>query len=144
VKKGKKRKKRKRGAASRAGIRYKEEIQRLLKQKLQRFKELKEQTSHYNESVLEKYTLSLVEQDDLEYEWELGLQIIVEYEDATPEALRNLDIVTFNSKPISDLVIDAEITEDYFRASFDLANALGLSLITIDENGNINGEIINY
>jgi hypothetical protein len=36
------------------------------------------------------------------------------------------------------------VSEAFWRASFNLANALGLALITIDEAGNINGERINY
>ena len=34
--------------------------------------------------------------------------------------------------------------EASWRASFELANALGLAMVTIDEAGNINGEIIKY
>ncbi len=140
MKKGKKRKKRKRGAASRAGLRNKEQVQR----RLQRLKDLREQNLHHYQSILEKYTLSLEEKDYLELEWVIALQLIVDYEDATPEALRNLDIETYTSIHISDLVIDRDITENFYRASFDLGNALGLALITIDKNENINGEMIIY
>ena len=85
----------------------------------------------------------MVDQKDLEREWKLGLKVIAEYEDATPEDYLCLDIITYNSKPLSDY-IDEEMGEASWRACFDLANALGLALITIDEAGNINGEIIGY
>lgn len=111
---------------------------------MQQLKELKEETSHCFNSILEKYTLSLAEKNELEYEWGLGLQFISDYEDAPPKILLKLEIETYKSKPISDLLVDEEDTEDYYRASFDLSNALGLSLIKIDENGNVNGEIITY
>ncbi len=151
MKRGKKRKKRKRGAASRARIRanlarerdneiYRQERER----KLQRLKELEEETREYYESVLEQYTLSNVDRKDLEREWKLGLNVIADYEDATPEELLYLDTFSYDSDPISELVEELESPEPSLRASFDLSNALGLSLIKIDEAGNINGEIVGY
>ena len=71
------------------------------------------------------------------------MDVIAEYEDATLEDYLYLDIATYDSEPLSDLM-EWGVSEAFWRASFDLANALGLALITIDEVGNINGERINY
>ena len=150
MKRGKKPKKRKRGLASRARIRAnlaQGRNTKILLQKteriLNRLKELEEETRECYESVLKRYSLSMEDQEELEREWKLGLQIITDYEDATQEKLSYLDISVYNSEPLSD-PIDWETSEAFWRASFDLANALGLALITIDEAGNINGEIVNY
>ena len=136
VKRGKKSRKRKRGPVASARIRE-------LERRQHRLAELEEETRECYESILERYSLSMENQEDLKREWKLGLKVIAEYEDATPEDYLYLDIITYHSKPLSDY-IDAEIGEVFWRANFDLANALGLALITIDEAGNINGEIIGY
>ena len=146
MKKGRKPKKRKRGVASRARVRLqdREFVSQALKRKLNQLNELKEETRYCYESVLEKYPLSEEDQEELEYEWGLGLQIIADYEDATPEELLDLHIETYNSEPLSCYIENDETPEEFLRASFDLANALGLAFITIDEEGNINGERVSY
>ncbi len=144
MKKGKKRKKRKRGAASRARLQGKEIVAQSLDRKLNRLKELEEETRECYESVLKRYPLSMEDQEELEREWKLGLNVIADYEDATPEEILELGIVTYDSIPFSEYIEDSDISEASWRAGFDLANALGLALITIDEAGNINGEIIEY
>ncbi|RKU12535.1 hypothetical protein C6503_17255 [Candidatus Poribacteria bacterium] len=115
-----------------------------LERRQRRLLELEEETRECYESVLERYQLPIKDQEDLEREWKLGLNVIVEYEDATPEDFLYLDIGAYNSEPLSDLVGDWGVSEASWRACFDLANALGLALITIDEAGNINGEIVMY
>ena len=45
---------------------------------------------------------------------------------------------------INDFLEFWDDSDTFWRASFDLSNAPGLSLITIDKAGNINGERINY
>ena len=151
MKKGKKPKKRKRGAASRARIRKKlarERDNQILWQererRLHRLKELEEETRECYESVLERYSLSNADRNELEWEWKLGLKVIFEYEDATPEELSYLDILTYDSEPVSELIEEIGSSEAYWRASFELANALGLAFVTIDDAGNINGERIGY
>ena len=136
MKRGKKSRKRRRDPAARARIRELERRQR-------RLLELEEETRECYESVLERYPLSAEEQKDLEYEWKLGLETIADYEDATLEDYLYLDTGTYESEPLSDL-IEWGVSEAFWRASFDLANALGLALVTIDEAGNINGERVNY
>ena len=144
MKRGKKSRKRKRGPVSRARIRAKELFAQELERKQQRLKELEEETREYYESVLERYPLSENDQMSLEHEWKIGLEVIAEYEDATtPDDYHDLFIYTYDSEPLSNY-IDEEMDEASWRASFDLANMLGLALITIDETGNINGEIIEY
>ena len=151
MKREKKPKKRKRGPASRARIRAnlaQGRNTKILLQKteriLNRLKELEEETRECYESVLKRYSLSMEDQEELEREWKLGLQIITDYEDATPEELAFLDILTYESEPISELIEEFGSPEAYWRASFDLANVLGLAFITIDEAGNINGERVDY
>ena len=111
--------------------------------KQQRLAELEEETRECYESVLERYPLSEEDQTGLEHEWKIGLETIFDYEDATVEDYLYLDIATYESEPLSDF-IEWGISEAFWRASFDLANALGLALITIDEAGNVNGERVNY
>ena len=144
VKRGKKSRKRKRGPAARVRIRALEYRQRELERKQHPLAELEEETRADYENVLERYPLSMEDQADLEREWKLGLNVIVEYEKATPEDYLYLDIATYDSESLSDFVEDTRVPEEFWRASFDLANVLGLALITIDEAGNINGEIIGY
>ena len=89
--------------------------------------------------------MSIEDQKDLEREWKIGLEVIAEYEDATaPDDYYDILIHTYDSEPLSNLVVESEIGEAAWRSSFDLANALGLAMITIDDAGNINGEIIEY
>ena len=151
MKRGKKPKKRKRGAASRARIRQKLEWERddeiyrqRQERKLQRLKELEEETRECYENVLKRYPLSMEDQRELEREWKLGLNVICDYEDATPEELLDLGITTYNSKSFSEYIEGSGISEASWRAGFDLANALGLAMITIDQAGNLNGEIVEY
>ena len=145
VKRGKKSRKRKRGPASLARIRAKELFAQKRKREQQRLKELKEETRECYESVLERYPLSEDERESLEHEWKIGLEVIAEYEDATtPDDYYDLLIHTYESEPLSDIVVESGISEVAWRSGFDLANALGLAMITIDEDGNINGEIIEY
>ena len=136
MKQGKKSRKRKRSPAARARIRALERRQR-------RLLELQEETRECYERILERYPLSEKEQIDLKQDWKHNLTVIAEYEDATPEAYHDLFIYTYDSEPLSKY-IDSEMSEAAWRAYFDLANALGLAMITIDEAGNINGEIIEY
>ena len=145
MKRGKKSRKRKRGPASRARIRAIEFVER----KWQRLEELEEETRECYESVLERYQLSEADQKELAREWKLGLQIIADYEDATPDELAFLDILTYDSDSddsdtVSELIEVWGRPEAYWRASFDLANVLELAFITIDEAGNINGERVGY
>ena len=144
MKRGKKSRKRKRGAASLTRIRAKERFAQERARKQQRLKELEEETRSCYESVLERYSLSADARLSLEHEWKIGLEVIAEYEDATPDDYYDLLIHTYDSEPLSDLIIESGIDEAAWRSGFDLANALGLALITIDEAGNINGEIIEY
>ena len=145
MKRGKKSRKRKRGPVSRARIRAKELFAQEREREQQRIKELEEETRECYESVLERYPLSERDRGFLENEWKIGLAIIAEYENATtPDDYHDLFIHTYDSEPLSDLIAESGIDEASWRSSFDLANALGLALITIDETGNINGEIIEY
>lgn len=151
MKRGKKRKKRKRGAASRARLRENlawERANEIYRQKrerrLYRRKELEEETRKCFESVLEPYTLSNADRNELEREWKLGLNVIADYEDATPEELLDLDIFSYDSEPISELAEEMEYSEAALRASFELSNMLGLSMIKIDEAGNVNGERVGF
>lgn len=112
--------------------------------KQRRFAELEKETRECYGSIIGRYPLSEEEQWNLEREWRLCLNVIVEYEDATtPEDYHDLSISTYDSVPLSDYV-DWEISEEFVRASHDLANAFGLAMVTIDEAGNIRGERIDY
>ena len=105
--------------------------------------ELEKETRECYERILERYPLSEEERIDLEQDWKHNLTFIAEYEDATPEDYRDLFIYTYDSEPLSKY-IHSDMSEAAWRAHFDLANALGLAMITIDEAGNINGEMIEY
>lgn len=145
MKRGKKSRKRKRGPVSRARIRAKALFAQELERKQQRLKELTEETRECYENVLERYPISENDQLSLEHEWKIGLEVIAEYENATtPDDYYDLFIHTYDSEPLSNLVAESGIDEASWRSGFDLANALGLAMITIDEAGNINGEIIEY
>lgn len=144
MKRGKKSRKRKRGPVSQARIRERERLRQEHERKQRRLAELEEETREYYESVIEQYPLSERDQQNLEGEWKLGLEVIAEYEDATrPYDYHDLFIYTYDSEPLSNY-IDTGMGEAAWRASFDLANALGLAMVTIDEAGNINGEIVEY
>ena len=116
---------------------------RAIERRQRRLAELKEETRECYERILQQYPLSEQERIDLEQDWKHNLTFIAEYEDATPEDYRDLFIYTYDSEPL-DRYIDLEMSEAAWRAHFDLANALGLAMITIDEAGNINGEMIEY
>ena len=144
MKRGKRLRKRKRGPVTQALIRERKRWIQERKRKQRRLAELEEETRECYERVLEQYPLSEEDQQNLEREWKLGLAVIAEYEDATmPVDYHDLFIRPYDSEPLSDYV-ESEMDEVSVRASFDLANALGLAMITIDEAGNINGEIIEY
>lgn len=144
MKRGKKSRKRKRGPVTQARIRERERWIQERERKQRRLTELEEETRECYESVLEQYPLSEEDQQNLEQEWKLGLEVIAEYEDATmPIDYHDLFIYTYDSESLSDYAY-SEMDEVSLRASFDLANALGLAMITIDEAGNINGEMIEY
>ncbi|MYA72476.1 hypothetical protein F4009_16680 [Candidatus Poribacteria bacterium] len=145
MKRGKKSRKRKRGPAARSRIRAKALFAQELERKQQRLKELEEETRECYESVLERYPLSENDRLSLEHEWQIGLEVIAEYENATgPDDYYDLFIHTYDSEPLGNLVVETGIEEAAWRSGFDLANALGLAMITIDAAGNINGEIIEY
>ena len=144
MKRGKKSRKRKRGPVTQARTRERERWIQERERKQRRLTELEAETRECYESVLEQYPLSEEDQQTLEREWKLGLEVIAEYEDATmPVDYHDLFICPYDSEPLSDYV-ESEMDEVSVRASFDLANALGLAMITIDEAGNINGEMIEY
>ena len=143
MKRGKKSRKRKRGPVTSARIRNRELLMQELERKQHRLKELEEETRECYESVLKQYPLSDKEQQELERDWKIGLKVIATYENATPDEYRDIITYTYDSEPLSNY-IDSEMEGTSWRASFDLANALGLALITIDEAGNISGEMIEY
>lgn len=151
MKRGKKSKKRKRGVASR--IRIKNQTTQLRgevifpqhsEKKLQRMKELDDENRHIFEKIIRRYDLSYDFLLWLEYEYKLGLSVIDDYEDATPDELEDLWLVTYDFQPLSEIVDDTGEPEVYWRATFDLTNELGLSMINIDDDGNITGERIEY
>ncbi len=112
--------------------------------KQRRFAELEKETRECYESIIGRHPLPEEYQQYLEREWKLGLKVIVEYEDATtPEDYHELSIYTYDSRTLSDYA-ESEMDERFMRANLDLANALGLAMVTIDEAGNITGEIIEY
>ena len=65
---------------------------RELERKQRRLAELEEETRECYESVLERYPLSEKEQVELEREWKIGLEVIAEYDDATPDDYHDLII----------------------------------------------------
>lgn len=148
----KKRKKRKRGVASRRRKirklqleRYNESKWREKEKRLHRLKELEEETQDTFDQIIASYTLSNEERQQLEYEWKLGLDVIFYYEDATPEELLDLPIDDYGGTTLSELVESWDgLSESFWRASYELSNALGLAMITIDAEGNISGDRIEY
>lgn len=151
MKRGKKPKKRKRGVASRK--RVENQTTRMSgevifthhnKKKQQRMKELEDENRHIFEKVISQYELSYDLVLWLEYDFKLGLGVIADFEDATPEELEDLWLLTYESEPLSEIVDDTGEPEAYWRATFDLSNELGLSMINIDDDGNITGERIEY
>lgn len=117
-----------------------------LKQAPRRLKELEEEYRESFEKVISCYSLSASDRKDLKREWELGLKFVAMYEDATPEELRELrecKLHVYDSESLNDYM-DFGVSEAYWRASFDLQNALGLGTVTIDARGSINGETFSY
>ena len=164
MKRGKKRKKRKRGVASRKRVENQTtlvenqttlvenqptpipeevEFQHLSKEKKQRVKELEDEKLHIFEKVISRYKLSSDQVSWLEYEFKLGLSVIADSVDATHE-LEDLYSYTYDSETLSEMVHEIGESEEYWRASFDLANELGLSTVNIDDDGNITGKRIDY
>ena len=152
MKKGKKRKKRKRGVASRKRVENQATpisgevlFPHDNKKKQQRLKELEDENRHIFEKVISRYELSSDDVSLLEHEFKLGLCVIAEFEDATLDELENLWLLTYDAEPLSEMVDDtSETDEASWRASFDLSNELGLSMVKIDDDGNITGERIEY
>lgn len=151
MKKGKIRKKRKRGVASRKQV--ENQTTRMSgdvsfshhnEKKQQRLKELQVEHHHIFKKVISQYKLSADDVSWLEYEYKLGLCVIVDFEDATLDDLEDLWILTYDSEPLIEMVYDTGISEVFWRASFELSNELGLSMINIDDDGNITGERIEY
>lgn len=152
MKKGKKRKKRQRSVASRKRV----ENQAIPisgqvffphhnKEKQKRLKELEDENRHIFEKVISRYELSSDDVALLEHEFKLGLSVIADFEDATFDELEDLWLLTYESEPLSEMVDDtSETDEASWRASFELSNELGLSMINIDDDGNITGEGIEY
>ena len=123
-----------------------EEGRKRLEQAPHRLKELEEEYRESFEKIISRYSLSASEREDLKHGLELGLEFIAMYEDATPEelkALRECQLNIYASESLSDY-IDFELSEAFWRASFDLQNALGLGTVTIDVKGSINGETFSY
>lgn len=152
MKKGKKPKKRKRGVASRKRVENqatpisgKVFFPQHNKEKQKRLKELEDENRHIFEKVISRYELSSDDVALLEHEFKLGLSVIADFEDATFDELEDLWLLTYDAEPLSDMVDDtSETDEASWRASFELSNELGLSMINIDDDGNITGERIEY
>ncbi|MDE0681348.1 MAG: hypothetical protein OXI63_00415 [Candidatus Poribacteria bacterium] len=111
-----------------------------------RLKELEEEYRASLEKVISRYSLSASDRKSLKRDWELSLKFIAMYEDAMPEELRKLrecKLHTYASESLNDY-IDFGGSEAYWRASFDLQNALGLGMVTINATGSINGETFSF
>ena len=143
---------RKRGVASRRRKirklqleRYNESKWREKEKRLHRLKELEEETQEIFDKVIEPYTLSNAEKHELEFEWKLGLDVIFYYADATPDELQDLPIADYEGTTLSELVESWDgLSASFWRASYELSNALGLAMITIDAEGNISGDRVEY
>lgn len=152
MKKGRKTKNRKRGVASRKQkIRnqkfdhHNESSWRQKEKRLNRLKELEEETQDIFDKVIETYTLTIDEKRELEREWKLGIDEIFYFEDATPDELLELPIDDYETITLEELVEDWDgLSESFWRASYDLSNALGLAMIKIDEEGTIKGLRVSY
>ncbi len=152
MKKGRKAKNRKRGVASRKQkIRnqkvddYNESSWRQKEKRLNRLKELEEETQDIFEKVIETYTLTIDEKRELEREWKLGIDEIFYFEDTTPDELLELPIDDYETTTLEELVENWDgLSESFWRASYDLSNALGLAMIKIDEEGTIKGLRVSY
>lgn len=154
MQKRKKTKNRRRGVASRKQKMRNFEFEhfdgsnwRKKEKRLRRFRELEEETQDIFDKVIEPYVLSLSsdEKIELEREWELALDTIFYYEDATPDELQDLPIGDHGGTTLSELVECWDgLSESFWRASYELANALGLAMISIDEEGNISGDRVQY
>ena len=152
MKKGRKTKNRKRGVASRKQkIRnqkfdhHNESSWRQKEKRLNRLKELEEETQDIFDKVIETYTLTIDEKRELEREWKLGIDEIFYFEDATPDELLELPIDDYETITLEELEEDWDgLSESFWRASYDLSNALGLAMIKIDEEGTIKGLRVSY
>ena len=151
MKKGKKPKKRKRGVASRKRVEnrhiqmYGEAIfLQDNKEKQQRLKELVNENRDILEKLISQYELSPDDVLWLEYDFKLGLRLIIDFEDATLDDYEDLYMYTYDSESLKQIVYETDICEAFWRASFDLSNELGLSMIKVDEDGNISGDRIQY
>ena len=156
MKKGKKPKKRKRGVASRKRVEKQPipiqpkpipgdvKFPQDSKEKQQRLKELENENHDIFEKIISQYELSPDDVLWLEYEFKLGLRVIIDFEDATLDDYEELYTHTYDSEPLKQIVYETDISEAFWRASFDLSNELGLSMIKIDEDGNISGDRVEY
>lgn len=154
MQKRKKPKNRKRGVASRKRKMRNLKLEhfdvsnwRKKEKRLRRFKELEGETQDIFDKVIEPYILSLSSEEklELEREWELALDVIFYYEDATPDELQDLPIGDYGGTTLSELVESWDgLSESFWRTSYDLSNALGLAMISIDEEGNISGDRVEY
>ena len=86
--------------------------------KHQRLKELEDETRDTFEKVIEQYKLSSTDVYWLEFELKLCLGVIVEFEDAHPDDFEDLSILTFDSEPIHEIVVESGISETFLHASF--------------------------
>lgn len=108
-------------------------------------KELEDENRHIFEKVISRYELSPDNVSMLELEFNLGLNVIADNEDATPDELKDIWLLTYDAEPLSGMVDNTDETDEAsWRASFELSNELGLSMIKIDEEGNITGEWVEY
>ena len=85
--------------------------------------------------------------NELEHEWRNGLYVLDDYRDATftQEDMLELPIDDHGGTTIKELVETwGDLSEPFWRASYELSNALGLAMITIDEEGNIRGDRVEY
>lgn len=130
-----KRKKRKRGVASR-----KRKIEKLQLENFndddwreresaqKRLKKLEEETQGLFDKVIQHYTLSDDEMDMLRHEWDIGLYVIDEYADATPEDLLELPIDDHGGTTLNELVVTWEgWSESFWRASYELYKCFRIS-----------------
>ena len=148
----KKRKKRKRGVAFRRQKIAKQQLKegddgvwREEERKRHRLKKLEQETQEIFNKVIAPYTLSDDEKDMLRHEWEGGLYVIEDFEDTTPEGLLELPIDDHSGTTLKELVETWDgLSESFWRASYELANALGLAMITIDEEGTLKGLRVGY
>lgn len=59
--------------------------------------------------------------------------------------LQDLPIDEYEGRTLSELVeFWDDLSESFWRASYDLSNAMGLATLKIDEEGNVSGERVEY